>query len=286
MLASVADLMGRSFSDNRISYSDRDTMLYGLSIGFGVNPLDERQLRYVFERPALNTVPSMATVVARGLGLLAGAGLDMNKVLHGEQRLTIHRPLPSAAELITEGRIEAVLDKGPGKGLLIYTSTTARIAGEDAPILSHGNTIFARGDGGIGSAGQTVPVHRIPQRPADRSVSLCTREDLALLYRLNGDANPLHADPAVAKQAGFPRPILHGLCTYGLACRSVIEAACDFDATRISQFDVRFSKPVFPGETITTDLWIDGSIISFRCRIDARDTLVLDNGLCVLNPSA
>ncbi len=283
MAASAAELMSRRFTRNRSRYTERDTMLYALSVGLGADPLDQQQLPFVFEKPALKTLPTKATVEARSQPLVRGAGLDMNKVLHGEQRLAIRRPLPPAAELETESSIDAVLDKGPDKGVLIYSSTTAWISGEADPVLVHGNTIFARGDGGIGSFGEALTVHQVPTRAPDRIVRVATRPDQALLYRLNGDNNPLHADPAMAAAAGFPRPILHGLCTYGIACRAVLEGACAFDPERIKTFDVRFSKAVFPGETIATELWIEDNTVSFRCRAEERGVVVLDNGLCKLS---
>lgn len=266
----------------RREYSDRETMLYALGVGMGRDPLDEQELDFVYERGALKTVPTMATVLTRS-ALLRTSGFDYTKVLHGEQRLALHRPLPPSGSLIADSRVVAAYDKGPDKGAVILTETKVRSADDGAPLFTLGSTVFARGDGGFGGpAGSGPEPHRLPERAPDLVVPLETRPDQALLYRLNGDRNPLHVDPALAKRVGYPAPILHGLCTYGTACRAILQAVCGYDHTRITGFDVRFSSPVYPGETVTTELWIDGDIVSFRCRITSRDVVVINNGQCRL----
>jgi acyl dehydratase len=170
-------------------------------------------------------------------------------------------------------------DKGKDKGAVVASETVwTDEAGEKAVTLT--SSLFARGDGGFGgpTEGQPEP-HATPSRAPDLSVEIATRPDQALLYRLNGDRNPLHSDPAVARQAGFPRPILHGLCTYGLTCRAVLQSVLDFDADAILSHQVRFSSPTFPGETITVDIWKDGKDIAFQARVKARDVVVVRNGL-------
>jgi len=203
-------------------------------------------------------------------------------VLHGEQRLTLHRPLPQEGELIADSRVTEAYDKGAGKGAVIYTETKVRLA-DGTPLFTQHSTTFARGDGGFGGpAGSGPAPHALPERKPDQTVTLETRKDQALLYRLNGDRNPLHADPALAKKVGFPAPILHGLCTYGTACRAILQSVAKYDHTKIAGFDVRFSSPVYPGESIATDLWVDGKTVSFRCRVPERDVVVINNGRCVL----
>jgi acyl dehydratase len=224
----------------------------------------------------------MATVLTR-FSALRTSGIDYTKVVHAEQRLNLHRPVPPAADVIADYGVVSVVDKGPSKGLLVYTETRVRDVADGQPLFTAGGTIMARGDGGIGSSGATPPVpHPIPDRAPDHVVLFQTRPDQALLYRLSGDRNPLHSSPAHARKAGFDRPILHGLCTYGIACRAALAKLCSFDHTRIGRFDVRFSAPVFPGDTVATELWADGNIISFRCRVPARDSIAIDNGLCTL----
>jgi acyl dehydratase len=278
-------LMALKRTGDRFSYGDRETMLYALGVGMGRDPLDANELAYVFERPGvpLKTVPSMATVLTR-VPLLKDCGWDYTKVVHGEQRLQLHRPLPQEDELIADSRVTGAYDKGAGKGAVIYTETAVRSAADGSPMFTLHSTIFARGDGGFGGpAGSGPAPHELPRREPDRSLRLETRADQALLYRLNGDRNPLHADPELARRVGFKAPILHGLCTYGTACRAVLQAVAGYDHTRIAGFDARFSAPVYPGEAITTDLWIDGKTVSFRCRIAERENVVvIANGRCIL----
>ena len=280
-------LMGLKREGDRFRYTDRETMLYAIGIGMGADPLDRNELPYVFEQPFLKTVPSMASVLAR-VPLLKDCGYDYTKVVHGEQHLTLHRPLPAEGELISSARVTAAYDKGVGKGAVIYTETAVRSAADGQPMFTLVSSTFARGDGGFGGPAGSGPgsgpqPHAIPDRKPDATVTLQTSKDQALLYRLNGDRNPLHADPDLALRVGFPAPILHGLCTYGIACRAILQTVAAYDHTRITGFDVRFSAPVYPGDAIATDIWADGKVVSFRCRIPGRDNIVvINNGRCGL----
>jgi acyl dehydratase len=284
MALNYEQLMGLKRDGDRFAYTDREAMLYALGIGLGRDPLDANELAFVFEQPGLKTVPTMASVLAR-VALLRDCGFDYSKVLHGEQRLTLHRPLPPAGELVADSRVTEAYDKGAGKGAVIYTETTVRAAADGAPLFTLGSTTFARGDGGFGGpAGSGPAPHALPARKPDAVATLETRPDQALLYRLNGDRNPLHADPALARRVGFRAPILHGLCTYGVACHAILRTVLAYDHARIAAFDVRFSAPVYPGEAIATDLWVDGKVVSFRCRVPAReDAVVINNGRCELS---
>lgn len=283
MAMNYEHLMGLKRDGERFRYTDRETMLYAIGIGMGEDPLDGNELPYVFEQPALKTVPSLATVLAR-MPILKDSGFDYTKVVHGEQRLTLHRPLPPEGELLADARVTEAYDKGPGKGAVIYTETKVRSAADGQPMFTLLSATFARGDGGFGGpAGSGPRPHALPERKPDGTATLPTRKDQALLYRLNGDRNPLHADPELARRVGFPAPILHGLCTYGVACRAILKEVAAYDHRRITGFDVRFSAPVYPGEAIATDYWIDGATVSFRCRIPSRqDVVVIDNGRCAL----
>lgn len=276
-------LMGLKREGECFSYTDRETMLYAIGIGMGADPLDGNELPFVFEQPTLKTVPTMATVLTR-VPLLKDCGYDYTKVVHGEQHLTLHRPLPPEGELVASARVTAAYDKGAGKGAVIYTETAVRAASGGQPMFTLVSSTFARGDGGFGGpAGSGPAPHEIPGRKPDVTETLHTTKGQALLYRLNGDRNPLHADPDLAKRVGFPAPILHGLCTYGIACRAILQTVAAYDHTKITAFDVRFSAPVYPGEAIATDMWIDGKTVSFRCRIPQRnDIVVINNGMCSL----
>ena len=150
-------------------------------------------------------------------------------------------------------------------------------------LIARSGINFARADGGFGgsSEGEAEP-HKVPDRPADLSLDFPTRPDQALLYRLSGDRNPLHADPAFAKMVGFDRPILHGLCTFGITCRAVMQGYAEFDPARVKSHQARFSAPVFPGETVSVDLWRDGDVVSFEARVRAREAVVIKNGRSVV----
>ena len=181
---------------------------------------------------------------------------------------------------MTKSRVEEIVDKGEGRGALLYIARDVFDADTDAPIATIRRTTFARGDGGFGGpSGPVRQPHPIPERDPDIVCDLPTLPQQALIYRLNGDSNPLHIDPDVAREAGFDRPILHGLCTFGVAGHAVLKTLCGYDPARLKRIDVRFSAPVFPGETIRTEMWVDGPQISFRARIVGRDAVVLNNGL-------
>jgi len=276
------ELMQAKATGLSASYGDRETMLYALGIGFMRDPMNSDELRFVYEND-LKTVPTMATVIGWGASpIMARSGINYLMVVHGEQRLTMHKPLPYAADVVFDERVTGVFDKGKDKGAIIVTERVMSEKG-GAKLCMLSSTIFARGDGGFGGPKEGAPEpHILPTRAPDLVHECDTRQDQAFIYALSGDRNPLHRDPAIAKMAGFPRPILHGLATYGTACRAVISTVCKYDATKITGFDARFSAPVFPGETIVTEMWVDGTILSFRSKLKERDVVVLNNGKCTL----
>jgi acyl dehydratase len=265
------------------TYSDREVMLYAISLGLGRDPLDTAELKFVYE-DALQVIPTFATILSFSARLMRPTdGLDTGKLLHGEQRLVVHRPLPPQGTAVIDARIKEMIDKGPGKGLLIIQEIVVSLKETGERLATAEGTGFYRADGGRGGTGGSAPLqHPIPDRVPDAEVVMQTRPEQALLYRLNGDRNPLHADPAFAKRGGFDRPILHGLCTYGIACCAVVKTYCPEGPRQIRSFDVRFSAPVFPGETILTQIWREGSTVSYRSIAQERQTVVLNNGKCVL----
>ncbi len=283
MALNYDELMARAEFDIPFSYSDSDTMLYALCVGMGRDPMHPKELPYVYEqggRPS--TMPTLATVLTPDM-FPQDLGWDYSQVLHSEQRMQLYRPLPAAADLLINKRVVDAFDRGASRGALILLEAEGRLASDDTVLFTVGSTVLARGDGGFGGpSGKGPAPHRAPRREPDLSCDIGTRSDQALFYRLTGDRNPLHADPAAAKAVGFERPILHGLCTFGVACKAVLQTICDYDYTLIEQFDGRFSAPVTPGDTITTDMWQDGNIISFRCTARERDVVVLRNGKCTL----
>jgi acyl dehydratase len=277
------ELMATTVVDLPFSYTDTETILYALSVGLGRDPLDTKELPYVYEQGEyLRTVPTLASVLVPDL-FPPGLGWDFSQVLHSEQRMQLYRPLPAAADLLITKRVSGAYDWGPRKGALILFEAEGRFASDDTVLFTLGCTVMARGDGGFGGpVGKGPKPHRAPRREPDLSCDFVTRRDQPLLFRLSGDRNPLHADPTRAKEAGFERPILHGMCTYGVACHAILKTICDYDYTLIEAFEARFSAPVMPGDTITTDMWQDGNIVSFRCTVKERDSVVLRNGKCTL----
>jgi acyl dehydratase len=270
---------------SEVSYTRQDAMLYALSVGAGLDGLDADDLRYVYEKD-LVVLPTFATnLLGKDGGLLQKAGVDLKLILHSEQRLRIHHPLPPEARLISASRVAHVADKGKDKGAVVYNECAISDAETGMPYATVILTIYCRGDGGFGGPSEDpFPLHRIPDRPADAETSQRTLPNQAALYRLSiGDTNPLHIDPEFARKVGFEQPLLHGMCTYGFAARAVLKAHCDNDAARIRSFDVRFAAPFFPGETLVTRSWRDGNVVSFESRCAERDVAVFKNGRCELS---
>lgn len=261
-------------------YTERDTMLYALGLGCGHDPLDADELRFVYEE-GLEVLPTIPVVLGRPGPWMKepGLGLDWVRMLHGEQTVTRHAPIPPRGSILGRSTIVDVIDKGAGKGALIYHQKQVIDRASDTLLATTLAVYFARGDGGCGGPAKAQPApHPLPDRPADTVVDLATRPEAALIYRLSGDYNPLHADPKVAREAGFERPILHGLCTYGVIGRAVVRAAAGGDPARVRSMAGRFTAPVYPGETIRTEVWRDGNVASFRASVVERGVTVFGNG--------
>jgi acyl dehydratase len=275
-------LMATSVVDEEFEYTEKDCILYALGVGLGADPLDRRELPYVYEGQSLATVPTMASMLMSPT-FLSDCGWDYSQVLHGGQWLELYRPLPAAASLKINRRVVGVQDRGVKRGAKIQIEAEARLAHDDTALFTLGLMLIARGDGGFGGPKGSGPMpHKLPRREPDLTCDLQTRRDQALLFRLSGDMNPLHADPDLAQDAGFPAPLMHGRCTAGFACRAILQTICAYDATLVTGFDMRFSAPVFPGDVLTTEMWQDRNIVSFRCRVRERDTVVINNGKCTL----
>jgi acyl dehydratase len=239
-----------------ISWTAKDVQLYHLGIGAGTPATDPDELRYTLES-RLHVLPSFATVAGAGSpGVISGLSMpgvdvDLAKVLHGGQSLLLHRPIPVRGTGTATSRIAAVYDKGKAAVLVLRTDVTDA----DGPLWTNDAQIFVRGEGGWG--GDRGPSARLdpPAGDPDRTVERPVRPDQALLYRLSGDYNPLHADPEFAKVAGFDRPILHGLCTYGMTLKAVVDTLLGGDVTRVRSYTTRFAGVVYPGETLRVRMW-------------------------------
>jgi acyl dehydratase len=262
------------------TYTERDAILYALGVGLGHDPLNAAELRFVYEQN-IALLPTFAAVLGwpgfwvRDLD----TGIDWVKLVAAEQALVLHRPLAPRGTIIGRTRVTEIIDKGPGKGALVYSRREVIDAASGDKIATATQTTFCRGDGGFGGPPRAAPpVRPIPERAPDLVCDLASRPESALIYRLSGDPNPLHVDPAVAQAAGFARPILHGLATFGMAGHAILKSLCDYDATRLTAMAGRYSAPVYPGETIRTEMWRDGSVVSFRARVIERDVVALNNG--------
>ena len=276
MAIAYPDILDLKIPTESFTWSDQTSMLYALGIGLGGDPLNQAELPFVYEN-GLKAVPTLATVIAFSVAPLAKSGLNLARVVHGEQAVRFHKTIPPEGAATGATRITAVYDMGERGAIVIFETALTEPSG--APLATLTSSVFARADGGFGGPTEgEAPAHAMPQRAADLSLDFPTRPDQALLYRLSGDRNPLHADPAFAKMVGFPRPILHGLCSYGITCRAVMQAYTDFDPAPIRSHQARFSAPVFPGETITVDLWRDADVVSFEARVKDRSATVIKNG--------
>ena len=277
-------LLAREFAPVEQAYTARDCILYALGVGLGADPLDAGQLRYLYEGTpgGLQAMPTMVNVLGYPgfWPSQPGTGITWKKLLHAEQSFVLHRPLPAQGHLIGRNRVVALHDKGAEKGALMVQRRELTDAGTGDVLATVTLTAMLRADGGFGGAhGEPLPApHVLPERAPDRVCDLATLPQAALLYRLSGDYNTVHADPVIASQAGFPRPILHGLCTMGVALHAILKSVLAYDASSLRAMRVRFTAPVFPGETIRTEIWQDGSVLSFRSSVPERNVVVLGAG--------
>jgi acyl dehydratase len=242
--------------------------------------MDERQIAFVYEKN-LQVLPTFAVVLGYSPYSFRrpDLGITWSHVVHGEHGLALHRPIPTEGTVLGQVRILDVIDKGEGRGALIYSERKITEKAGGALLATITQTTFCRADGGFGGPKrETPPPHAIPERAPDFVCDLPTRPETALLYRLSGDINPLHAEPSFAKTAGYPRPILHGLATFGISGHALLKEVCGYDPARLRAMSVRFSAPVYPGETIRTEIWRDGEVVSFRARVVERDVIAINNG--------
>lgn len=261
-------------------YEPKDVILYALGIGLGRDPVNENELCFVYEK-RLKVLPTFPAVLGRPDFWIRDlpTGIDFRTVVHGEQAVVLHRPLEPRGHIVATTRVTDVLDKGPGRGALVYTerSIVDKTTGELCASVTE--TAFCRSDGGFGGPqrGNHRP-HDVPERAVDHVCDFQIRPEAALIYRLSGDLNPLHVEPAIARAAGYERPILQGLATFGVSGRALLRTYCDYDPARLISIAGRFTAPVFPGDTIRTEMWKDQSGVTFRARVLEREVVAINNG--------
>jgi acyl dehydratase len=270
-------------ADIAVSYGTRDCILYALGIGIGMGPVDPGELKFVYERLGLEAFPTMAVVLGwPGRMTDPAFGIDERLVVAGDLKVVLHRPLAPEGRLVSRPRVREVIDKGPGNAAIVL-NTRDLVSPDGTLVATVDSSTFARKHGGFGGKVTETPApHAMPQTAPEKICDLPTPPNLALLYRLTGDENPLHADPQRAKVAGFDRPILHGAASFGIAAHAILRSVADYRPERLASIEARFSKPVFPGETIRTEIWPQGERVSFQCRVVGRNDIVLSNGLATL----
>jgi acyl dehydratase len=275
-------VLGAELSPGTASWTPDQVILYHLGVGAGVPPTDPSELAYVYEG-ALKVLPSFAVIpvfgALAGLGSLDGFDVNFAMLLHGEQDVELHAPIPATGEVTTTARIADVFDKG--KGALVILEARSRTR-DGATLFVNRFSLFIRGEGGFGGDGGPPPGNAPPERAPDVEVERPTLEKQALLYRLSGDRNPLHADPEFAKLGGFDRPILHGLCSFGVACKAVVDTSLEGDVEQVARYQARFAGVVFPGETLVVRQWREDGRIVLDVHTKERGTPVISNAAITL----
>jgi acyl dehydratase len=277
-----AKAVGAKLPDGETSYDRDQVILYHLGVGAGVPPTDPGELEYTFEKN-LKVLPSFAVIPAfgsmGGIGNIPGLQFNFAMLLHGEQEIILHKPLPPQQKLTTSAHIPEIYDKG--KAALVILESTARDESGD-PLFTNRFSLFIRGEGGFGGESGPKAGNAAPERAPDGTVESQTLPQQALIYRLSGDKNPLHADPEFAKMAGFDRPIIHGLCSYGVVCKAIVDAVLGGDVTRVARYQARFAGVGFPGETYRTSWWQEGDRILIEAKSVERDAPIISNAAITL----
>lgn len=276
----IEKALGARLPEGTFSWADEDVILYNLALGAGNPPTEPRELRYAYEAdlvaiPTYGTIPPFGIMMS--MGEIEGLEVNLAQILHGSQELIVHREIPTSGTVTQSGRVAAIYDKGKGALAVLEIVSVLEKTGED--LFTNRASIYIRGEGGFGGDPGPQAANIAPERDPDHVVESPTLPQQALLYRMaSGDKNPLHADPGFAGFAGFERPILHGLCTYGIVAKAVLDHALEGEPGRLASYDARFSGHVFPGETLVTQIWEeeDGLIVAARSK--ERDTKILSNG--------
>lgn len=281
--------VGAVFAPTTYEWTEKDVILYHLGIGAGVPPTSEAELRFTYEGdlhvlPSFGTIPPFSTMMS--LGTVEGMDINLAQILHGEQAIEVHRPIPTSGSVSQQGRVTGVYDKG--KGALVVIEIVSVDVNSGEPMFTNTSSVFIKGEGGFGGESGPKTLTAIPEgREPDYVVESPTLPQQALLYRMSsGDLNPLHADPGFAMFAGYERPILHGLCTYGVSLKAVVGSALKDDPTTVGSYQARFSGVVYPGETVITRAWDVDDGVAVEATTKERGEPVISNGLVKLSSTS
>jgi acyl dehydratase len=268
--------LGHEFPESRASWDHDDVILYHLGVGAGVPPTDARELEYTYEKnlkvlPSFGVIPVFSALA--GIAQVPGIKFNPMLLLHGEQDIELFRPIPVAANVKSRGKVAGLYDKGKAALAVLEVAS----ADDQGPLFTNRFSLFLRGEGGFGGDSGPKAGNEPPQRDPDLVVESATLPQQALLYRLSGDKNPLHADPEFAKMGGFDRPILHGLCSFGIVCKAAVDHALGGDVARVARYQARFAGVFFPGETMVTSLWKEGDKVYVAAKSKERGAPVISN---------
>lgn len=275
------EAIGAELAPVEFSWSSSDVQLYHLGLGAGANPMDERELRYLTDEtpqvlPTFGNVAQTFHMTEAPTVKFPGIDIELSKVLHASEAITVPGPIPPSGTGRAVTRFTEIWDKGTAA--VIWSETTVTTP-DGSPLWTQKRSIFARGEGGFGGERGTSVSTRPPDRAPDVTLSIATLGQQALLYRMCGDRNPLHSDPAIASAAGFPKPILHGLCTYGIGCKALVDGFLDGDVSRVVSYGARFSGVLYPGETLKASVWKDGGKLLAVLTAPSRDDAVVLSGV-------
>jgi acyl dehydratase len=269
--------LGAQLGEGKYTWNKDQVILYHLGVGAGVPPTDRGELEYTYEKN-LKVLPSYGVIpvfgALGGLGNTPGLSFNFAMLLHGEQDIEVHQPIPTEATVTSSGQIAGIYDKGKA-ALVVLEVKTKDEAGK--ALFTNRFSLFLRGEGGFGGESGPKAGNEAPTRAPDGVIASPTLPQQALIYRLSGDKNPLHADPDFAKMGGFDKPIIHGLCSYGVVCKAIVDKVLGGDVTKVARYQARFAGVGFPGETYLTSYWKDGDKILIQAKSKERDAIVISN---------
>ena len=269
--------LGAKISEGSGSWSKDDVILYHLGLGAGNPPTDEGELEYTYEKN-LKVLPSFGVIpvfgALGGLGQVPGLSFNFAMLLHGEQDITLHQPIPPEAKVTSAGKVAEIYDKG--KAALVVLETETKLESGE-PLFTNRFSLFLRGEGGFGGESGPKAGNQAPDRDPDGTIEIPTLPQQALIYRLSGDKNPLHADPEFAKMGGFDKPIIHGLCSYGIVCKAIVDHVLGGDVAKVARYQARFAGVGFPGETYQISYWKEGDQILVAASSKERGAPIISN---------